>query len=99
LAVQHSALTWVEKARDQRQIMIHLGAPLRGRHADQATHPADGSRQRCPGGMRGGDQFAIEPAPMVFATAVLDVYRTALGQAPMVTPADHQGSRRFGRLP
>jgi hypothetical protein len=49
--------------------------------------------------MRGGDQFAIEPAPMVFATAVLDVYRTALGQAPMVTPADHQGSRRFGRLP
>jgi len=98
LAVQHPALALVEDARDQRQIMVDLGAPARGRHAGHGGQPVDGSLQGRPGGMRGGDQLAVEPAPGVFAAAILDVCGAALRQAPAVMPAERRRSRQFGRL-
>jgi hypothetical protein len=73
LAVQHPALALLEDARDQRQIMAHLGAPVRGRPASQAGKPVGGPLQRRSGGISGSDQLAIEPAPVVFGAAVLDV--------------------------
>src|SRR5437899_1920594 len=38
------------------------------------------------GGAGGGDQLPIEPAPVVFAAAVLDRSRALLGQAPAIAP-------------
>jgi hypothetical protein len=52
LAVQHAALALVEDARDQRQIIVDLSAPARGRQAGQ---PVGGPLQRRLSGMRGGD--------------------------------------------
>jgi len=96
--MQHPALALVEDARDQRQVMVDLGAPVLDHDAGARAQPRGGSRQRRTGGMSGSDQLAIEPTPGVFATAILDIYRTAFGQASAIMPADRRGSRQFGRL-
>ena len=98
LAVQHPAFALVEHARDQRQIMVDLGAPALGRDAGKLAQPLGGPLQRRPGGMNGSDQLAIEPAPVVFAATVLDLCGAALGHAPAIVPAHRRRPRQCRRL-
>jgi hypothetical protein len=101
LAVQHPALALVEHAAYQRQIMLHPSLPALGFAAGQPDQPARGPLQGRPRGMNGCDQFTVEPAPGVFAAAVLNVGGAALGQAPALPagllPGAAIGSSRAGR--
>jgi hypothetical protein len=79
LAVKDAPLGLGEDALDQRPIVAELGAPALGRGPGEIAQPFAGLVQRRLGGAGGGDQLAIEPAPVVFAAAVLDRSRTFLG--------------------
>jgi len=72
LAVKDAPLALSEDALDQRQIMAELGAPALGRDPGAVGAPFAGLVQRRPGGAGGGDQLTLEPAPVVFAAAVLN---------------------------
>jgi hypothetical protein len=72
---------------DQRQIVAELGAPALGRDPGEVGQPF--GRLQCRLGSAGGvDQLTIEPAPVVFAAAVLDRSRALLGQAPAIAPLE-----------
>src|SRR5438309_1329576 len=83
---QAAPLALGEDALDQRQIVAELGAPALGRDPGEVGQPFAGLLQRRPGGAGGGDQLTIEPAPVVFAAAVLDRSRVLFGQAPAIAP-------------
>ena len=72
LAVKDAPLALSEDALDQRQIMAELGAPALGRDPGAVGAPFAGLVQRRLGGAGGGDQLTLEPAPVVFAAAVLN---------------------------
>ena len=98
LPVENPLLALAEDALDQRQIVGPLGTPPLGRKADEIDQPFGGLLQRRPGGAGDGDQLAIEPAAVVFATAVLDLSGAPPGQAPAITPADHRRPQQVSRL-
>src|SRR6184192_1100610 len=83
LAIKDAPLALGEDALDQRPIMAELGAPALGRDPGEVGQPFAGLVQCRLGG---GDQLPIEPAPVVFAAAVLDRSRALLGQAPAIAP-------------
>jgi hypothetical protein len=64
--------------------VTELGAPALGRDPGEVGQPFAGRLQSRLGGAGGGYQLAIEPAPVVFAAAVLDRSRALLGQAPAI---------------
>jgi hypothetical protein len=85
-----------DDARDQRQMMVDLGAPAGngglGDCAQRLGHPL----QFRPAGLGSGDQVAVELALFVLPAAVFDRTRPFLGQASTVAPADRR--RRCRRL-
>ena len=99
LAVKDAPLALGEDALDQRQIVAELGAPALGRDPGEVGQPFAGLLQRRLGGAGGGDQLTIEPAPVVFAAAVLDRSRTLLGQPPAIAPLQCRRSRQRRSLP
>src|SRR5438477_2404642 len=86
LAVKDAPLALGEDALDQRQIVAELSAPALSRDPSEVGQLFAGLLQRRLGGAGGGDQLTIEPAPVVFAAAVLDRSRALLGQAPAIAP-------------
>ena len=99
LAVKDAPLALGEDALDQRQIVAELSAPALSRHPEEVGQPFAGLLQRRLGGPSGGNQLAIEPAAVVFATAVLDRLRALLGQAPAIAPVQRWRSRQRRSLP
>jgi hypothetical protein len=75
-----------EDALDQRQIMAELSAPALSRGPGEVGQPFAGRVQCRPGGSGDGYQLTIEPAPVVFAAAVLNRSCALLGQAPAIAP-------------
>jgi hypothetical protein len=86
LAIKDAPLALGEDALNQRQIMAELGAPALGRDAREIGQPFAGFLQCRLSSEGGSDQLTIEPAPAVFAAAVLDRSRAPLGQAPAIAP-------------
>src|SRR5438034_11805332 len=98
LAVKDAPLALSEDALDQRQIMAELGAPALGRDPGEVGEPFAGLVPRRLGGAGGGDQLTIEPAPVVFAAAVLNRAR-AFCQAAAIPPPQLPRFRPCRRLP
>ncbi len=86
LVIKDAPLALGEDALDQWQIMAELGAPALGRDPGEVGQPFAGLLQCGQGCAGGGYQLKIEPAPVVFAAAVLDRSRALLGQAPAIAP-------------
>jgi len=64
LAMQHPALALVEDARDQRQVMVDLGAPVLDHDAGARAQPRGGSLQR-----RSGSPRPVWPPDAAVATS------------------------------
>jgi hypothetical protein len=86
LAVKDAPLALGEDALDQRPKVAELSAPALSRDPGEVGQPFAGLLQRCLGGPSSGNQFAIEPAAVICAAAVLDRLRALLGQAPAIAP-------------
>ena len=85
-AFQYPTLALGENGLDQRQIMAEPGAPPLGPRPGDVGQLFGGFLQGGQGCAGGGDQLTIEPAPVVFATAVLNRSRALFGQAPAIAP-------------
>ena len=92
LVAEDPALALGDDARDQRQIMVDRDAPALGRRPGDRGRPCGGRLQLGPGGLGGGDQFAIELALFVLPAAVVDRARPLLSHTPAVAPPDRRRS-------
>ncbi len=70
LTIKDASLALSEDALDRRQIVTELDAPTLGRDTGEVGQPFAGCLQCRLSGAGGGHQLTIEPAPVIFATAV-----------------------------
>jgi hypothetical protein len=98
LAIKDALLALGKDALDQRQIVSELSAPALGRDPGEVGQPFAGLLQCRLGGAGGGDQLTIEPAPVVFAAAVLDRSRALFGKAASIAPLQCRRPRQCRSL-